>query len=124
MPDNGTDEGTVVSQCDADVVTPENDGEGKEVCTNTFNGGRKKKNNRNKILDRLTYSPKKHKQKFNRGLRKALQTRGNHGKKGGNGKLPSVHLKFGSFNIDGIDIETSSAIDKLIQEHNFDVSVF
>ena len=39
VPDNGTNEGTVVNQCDADVVTPENDGEGKEVCTNTFNGG-------------------------------------------------------------------------------------
>ena len=37
--DNGTDDGNVVNQCDADVVAPANNGEGNEVCMNAYNGG-------------------------------------------------------------------------------------
>ena len=72
-----------------------------------------------KIVGRITYNPVKHKQHKVRTLRRKLQEK----------NIPSTppaiappkKLKFGSFNIDGLDIEAAWAIDKLVKERGFDV---
>ena len=71
-----------------------------------------------KILDRLTYDPNKHKQKVTRELRHKLQKKA----------LPSpprshttTSLKFGSINLNGLDLETSWAVEQLVLKHEFDV---
>ena len=73
----------------------------------------------NKLVDRLTYSPKVHKQKVTRKLRQKLQDK----------SLPSAipasptpTLLFGSFNVNGLDIEASWAIDQLIDRRGYDVN--
>ena len=73
-----------------------------------------------KLLDRITYSPVKHKQKETRKRLAALQ-----GKK----QLPVPKpqdavptLKFGSFNINGMDLETGWAVGELLRTRGFDVS--
>ena len=81
-----------------------------------------KKIARNKIIDRLTYSPAKHKQKKMRQLRLELQKK----------VIPTVKptipeaskMKFGSFNINGLSIETRWAVQELITTRKFDVSTF
>ena len=72
----------------------------------------------NKLVDRLTYSPKRHKQKVTKKLRQELQDK----------SLPSTTpatpaptLLFGSFNVNGLDIEASWAIDQLIDRRGYDV---
>ena len=71
---------------------------------------------RNKIIDRLTYSPKKHKQKKVRQLRLELK------KKVIPLARPTVpeptKMKFGSFNINGLSIEAGWAIQQLITTRN------
>ena len=72
-----------------------------------------------KIIDRLTYSPARHKNKKVRDMRAKLQAR-----------KPSIptrvikeeKLKFGSFNVNGLDIEVSWAVQQLLQNRGFDVS--
>ena len=78
----------------------------------------KKKSQTNKIIDRLTFSPEKHKQKTIRKLRQQLQEK----------NLPSIRpstpptsLKFGSFNINGMDLETAWAVEELLKTRGFDV---
>ena len=74
----------------------------------------------NKITDRLTYNPKKHKQKAIAALRQKLQQ-----KKIKPAKpvtLPSV-LKFGSFNVNGLDLEAAWAVEQLLKQRGFDVSL-
>ena len=75
----------------------------------------------NKIIDRLTYSPNKHKQKKTKDLRKKLQAK----------TLPDSlplaplkTLKFGSFNVNGLDIESSWAVEQLLDRRGYDVSVY
>ena len=72
----------------------------------------------NKILDRITFNPQKHKQKKTRELRQQLQQ-----KSAPDPKLssPKTALKFGSFNINGLDLETSWAVGELVKKHGFDV---
>lgn len=72
-----------------------------------------------KVLDRLTYCPEKHKQKRIKDLRQRLQRKA----------LPSVNntptptrLKFGSFNVNGLDLEACWAIQELLEKRGFDVS--
>ena len=72
----------------------------------------------NRILDRITYNPKKHKQKVTRSLRQKLQKK----------RIPdpepisqTTTLKIGSFNINGLDLETSWAVGELVKKHDFDV---
>ena len=80
----------------------------------------KTKKRTSKIIDRLTYVPQKHKQKFRKQLRKSLQTR----------DAPTIHapsrpstsIKFGSININGLDLESSWAVEQLISKRGFDVS--
>ena len=79
---------------------------------------RVKRANTNKIMDRLTYSPNKHKQKYTRNLRGKLQSK------------PVVlvtptpassSIRFGSMNINGLDMEANWAIEELIAKKRFDV---
>ena len=71
-------------------------------------------------MGRLTYNPLKHKQKFVRGLREKLQ------KKPINPKttiIPSTKIKFGSFNVNGLDVEGAWAVEQLLKRKGFDVSL-
>ena len=75
----------------------------------------------NKIMDRLTFNPKKHKQKKVKGLREKLQQRDREDP----GPLSvKTSLKFGSFNINGLDLETAWAVGELVKKHGFDVQIF
>ena len=64
-----------------------------------------------KIMDRLTYSPKKHKQRKIREMRERLQRKA---------LLPAS--KFGSFNVNGLDLEACWAVQQLLDKRGFDVS--
>ena len=79
---------------------------------------RAKKPQTNKIIDRITYNPVTHKQKVTRNLRQKLQR-----KKilQPNQALPPTSLKFGSFNINGLDLETCWAVEELLKKRGFDV---
>ena len=82
---------------------------------------RKNKSRTNKILDRLTYSPKKHKQKITKKLRQKLQQKPvtSHPPTSN----PPSKLKLGSMNVNGLDIETSWAVEQLLTTRDFDVSI-
>jgi hypothetical protein len=79
---------------------------------------RNSKTQNNKILDGLTFSPQKHKQKVIRKLRQNLQQK----------TLPTPTqpkpkptLKFESFNVNGLDLEASWAVEQLLTKRGFDV---
>ena len=74
----------------------------------------------NKITDRLTYIPKKHKQKVRAALRQKLQQKAIKPVKPV--PLPSV-LKFGSFNVNGLDLEAAWAVEQLLKQRGFDVRI-
>jgi hypothetical protein len=82
---------------------------------------RDKKPQTNKIIDRITYNPETHKQKVTRNLRQKLQR-----KKipQPNQALPPTSLKFGSFNINGLDLETCWAVKELLTKRGFDVKYY
>ena len=80
---------------------------------------RKKKTNTNKIVGRLTYSPQKHKQQYTRRLRKDIQSK-THTLSAP--ATPPVTIKFGSININGLDMEAGWAIEQLITKKKLDVS--
>ena len=72
-----------------------------------------------KIMDRLTYTPPKHKRKETRKLRKTLQEK----------KVPPPKptisrqaMKFGSFNVNGLNLEAGWAVQQLLNTRGFDVS--
>ena len=72
-----------------------------------------------KLLDKLTYNPKKHKQKTARKLREELQLKSSQVR---NMSKPShSSLKFGSHNINGLDLEASWAVQELLKTRGFDV---
>ena len=71
---------------------------------------RQTKTDSKKIIDRLTYNPGKHKQKQTRALRQKLQQK----------TIPPVKtttppqvIKFGSFNVNGLDLEAAWAVEQL-----------
>ena len=79
---------------------------------------KKRKNADNRVLDRLTYNPAKHKQKMTKELRQKLQQKA----------LPSPKpskispkMKFGSFNVNGPSVDASWAIQQLLKDRDFDV---
>ena len=81
---------------------------------------RLKKANTNKIVGKLTYSPQKHKQQYTKKLRKTLQS------KTINPSIvstPPISLKFGSININGLDLEAGWAIEQFLNKKKFDVSL-
>ena len=67
-----------------------------------------------KILDRLTYNPKKHKQKFIRSQRKLLQEKVT--PKAQSPNIQSSSIKFSSFNVNGLDLETNWAVNELLEK--------
>ena len=79
---------------------------------------RKTKATTNKLIDRLTFNPQKHKQKVTRKLRQTLQRK----------TLPTpapatesiTTLKFGSFNVNGLDLEALWTVEQLLSR-GFDV---
>ena len=65
------------------------------------NIARKNKTN-SKIVDRLTYNPLKHKKTATKTIRAKLQLMTEKNK-----TIPSPKIKFGSFNVNGLDIEAA-----------------
>ena len=72
-----------------------------------------------KIMDRLSYTPPKHKRKETKKLRKTLQEK----------KVPPPKptisrqtLQFGSFNVNGLNLEAGWAVQQLLNTRGFDVS--
>ena len=80
---------------------------------------RAKKPQTNKIIDRITFNPETHKQKVTRNLRQKLQRKTILQQVSA---LPSTSLKFGSFNINGLDLETNWAVEELLKKRGFDVN--
>ena len=75
----------------------------------------------NKTIARLTYIPQKHKQKFVKKLRQKLANKPPQNPS--TSPPPPTSLKIGSINIDGLDLEASWAVEQLLAEHGFDVSL-
>lgn len=73
-----------------------------------------------KIVDKLTYNPLKHKQKVTRALRQKLQKKSIPPEKPAS--CPSPTIKFGSFNVNGLDTEAAWSIEELLKQRCFDVS--
>ena len=81
---------------------------------------RQAKKHTTKLIDRLTYSPSKHKNKKVRELRARLQ------KKDPVIAKPEVQdttIKFGSFNVNGLDLEVGWAVEQLLSNRGFDVNI-
>ena len=72
-----------------------------------------------RLIDRLTYCPAKHKQKFTKHLRGKLQARSQ--VLPDPEPCPASSLKFGSININGLDLEASWAVNQLLQNRGYDV---
>ena len=88
---------------------------------NYLHGKKRKKSQTSKLVDRLTYNPTKHKQKFTRELREKLQKKSISTPKD---KECSTTLKFGSHNINGLDLEASWAVNELLRTRDFDVRIY
>ena len=78
----------------------------------------KRQNAGKRVVDRLTYNPGKHKQKRTKELRQKLQQK----------SMPppkpdkiSPKMKFGSFNVNGLSVDASWAIQQLLRDRDFDV---
>ena len=72
-----------------------------------------------KIIDRLTYSPNKHKNKKKRKMRENLRAMDPQTIEA---PVLKETLKFGSFNVNGLDIEARWAVEQLLDTRGFDVS--
>ena len=81
---------------------------------------RAKKPNTSKIIDRLTYSPHKHKQKFTNNL---ITQQARAPTVTAPTVAPPQSIKFGSININGLDLEANWAIEQLITKKKFDVGI-
>ena len=80
----------------------------------------RKKMQTNKIMDKLTYSPEKHKQRVRKAMRQTLQKKpSNHDPRTA---TPPVTTKFGSFNVNGLNLEACWAVQELLEKRGFDVS--
>ena len=71
-----------------------------------------------KIIDRLTYNPKKHKQKKTRAMRQKLQEQIQPTPKP---IITPTTITFGSMNVNGLDVEASWAVQQLLHHRGFDV---
>ena len=79
------------------------------------------KKSTNKIIDRLTYSPEKHKQKSVKKMRMSLQTKTLPPTK--KPCPPPTTMKFGSMNVNGLDHETGWAVQQLLKNREINVSI-
>ena len=82
-------------------------------------GKRQHQTSTNKIVDRITYSPNKHKHKGAKAMRNKIQDK----------VIPPPQpyiapttLKFGSFNVNGLDLEAGWAVQQLLSKRGYDVS--
>ena len=78
----------------------------------------KRQNAGNRILDRLTYNPARHKQRKVKEMRQKLQ------QKSLSPHKPvkiSPKMKFGSFNVNGLSVDASWAVQQLLKDRDFDV---
>ena len=81
---------------------------------------KRRKADSRKIVGRITYNPAQHKQKKVRALREKLKGR----------DVPEVlpatspaeSIKFGSFNVNGLDLEAAWAVERLLKDRSFDVN--
>ena len=80
---------------------------------------RAKKPQTNKIINRITVNPETHKQKENKKLKRQKLQKKTIPQP--TPALPSTSLKFGSFNINGLDLETCWAAEELLKKCGFDV---
>ena len=71
-------------------------------------------------MDRVTFSPDKHKQKVTRKMRQDLQKKTLQTDRQ---SVPKTSLKFGSLNVNGLVIETAWAVAELLKENEFDVTI-
>ena len=71
-----------------------------------------------RVVDRLTYNPVRHKQKKTRELRQKLQQKTLPSSKP---VKPSAKMKFGSFNVNGLSVEATWAVQQLLETRDFDV---
>ena len=76
----------------------------------------------NKLVSRITYNPQKHKNLKVRQMREKLQQR--EAIKEPPISLPKTQVKFGSFNVNGLDMEVGWAIQQLLQTRGFDVRMY
>ena len=76
------------------------------------------KTNSRKIVTKLTYDPAKHKQKVTRKARLLLQQKATPTTKTA---PPPCTMKFGSFNVNGLDLEAAWAVGELLKKRGFDV---
>ena len=83
---------------------------------------RRRKADSRKILSRITYNPKKHKQ---RKTRRELWNKLQQSEPPAPPSIPNVHntMKFGSFNVNGLDVEAAWAVEKLLKDRGFDVII-
>ena len=79
---------------------------------------KKAKPDTRKIVDRITYNPKKHKNKKTRELRQKLQQKS---LQSNVPKESSTTLKFGSLNVNGLGLEAGWAVEQLLENKGFDV---
>ena len=73
-----------------------------------------------KLIDRLSYSPAKHKQKDKKSLRKMLQSQKPPDQ---SIREPSTKIKIGSINLNGLDLETGWAVEQIITNYELDASI-
>ena len=81
-----------------------------------------KKAKSKKIIDKLTYNPAKHKQQKTRNLRQKLQLKTL--SPNPPAPPPPQTIKFGSINVNGLDVEAAWAVEKLLKDRKFDVSPY
>ena len=86
----------------------------------TYSHNRIHKVRTNKLVDKLTYNPRKHKQKAKRKLREKLQAQA---LPTTSSTAPTTSLKFGSFNVNGLVIEASWAVEQMLTKRGFDVGL-
>ena len=73
-----------------------------------------------KLIDKITYKPDIHKNKFNKALRKKLQSQTPINDRAGREEQKTI-IKFGSINVRGLDISAENAIHQLITDRKIDV---
>ena len=81
---------------------------------------RQAKKRTTRIIDRITYSPNKHKNREKRETRKKLLEKVQPDFMQSEPIKPTI--KFGSFNVNGLDLEAEWAINQILITRNFDVS--
>ena len=72
----------------------------------------KRHSSSSKVVDRLTYNPTKHKQRKTRELRQKLQQKTLPIPKT---LEPKTKMKFGSFNVNGLNVEATWAVQRLVE---------